>query len=64
VRAETKEDARKFAHEKAGDENRGMFLGCKTADMNCPWLDEKYSTCDELMADGEAGVVLQDFNAA
>ena len=64
VRAETADEARKFAHEQAGDENWGMFLGGKTADTNSPWLDVKYSTCDELRADGEAGVVLQDFHAA
>lgn len=64
VRAETEEEARKFAHEQAGDENRGEFLGRKIADTNSPWLDAKYSTCTELLAEGEAGVVMQDFAAA
>lgn len=64
VRAETEEEARKFAHECAGDENRGTFLGGKTADTNSPWLKAKYSTCVELRTEGEAGVVLQDFHAA
>ena len=64
VRAETEEEARKFAHEEAGDENRGTFLGGKTADTNSPWLEAKYSTCVELPTEGEAGVVLQDFHAA
>lgn len=64
VRAGTEEEARKFAHEDAGDENRGMFLGRKTTETNSPWLDAKYSTCTELTADGEAGVVMQDFHAA
>lgn len=64
VRAETEEEARKFAHEQAGDENRGVFLGSKIADTNSPWLDAKYSTCTELTVEGEAGVVLQDFHAA
>jgi hypothetical protein len=55
VRAETEEKARKFAHEDGGYE---------TADTNSPWLEAKYSTCDELPTEGEAGVVLQDFHAA
>lgn len=64
VRSETEEEARKFAHEQAGDENRGVFLGGKIADTNSPWLDAKYSTCTELLPEGEAGVVMQDFAAA
>lgn len=64
VRAETEEEARKLAHDDAGDENRGEFLGRKTADTNSPWLEAKYSTCTELSGDGDAGVVMQDFAAA
>ena len=64
ARAETEEEARKFAHEQAGDENRDVFLGGNIANTNSPWLDSKYSTCAELTAEGEAGVVLQDFHAA
>jgi hypothetical protein len=57
VRAETEEAAREFAHRDGGKENRwAMPRG--------PWLDANYSTCDELTADGEVGVVLQDFHAA
>jgi hypothetical protein len=55
VRAETKEDAREIAHEHAGDENT------KTKH---PWKDQKYSTCVELTANGDRGLVMTDFHAA
>lgn len=64
VRAETEKAARRFAHDRAGDENRGEFLGSKIADTNSPWLDVKYSTCTELLPEGEAGVVMRDFASA
>lgn len=56
VRAETEDEA--------GDENLGKFLSAKTANTNQPWKEAKYSTCTELLAEGEAGVVMQDFAAA
>ncbi|MCP5004957.1 MAG: hypothetical protein GY941_13635 [Planctomycetes bacterium] len=55
VRAETEEDARKIAHENAGFENQREFMQ--------PWKDQKYSTCVELSADGEHGLILTDFRA-
>lgn len=64
IRAETEEDAREFAHSGAGDENRGEFLSTKTANTNQPWKDAKYSTCTELLPEGEAGVVMLDFATA
>lgn len=64
VRSETEEEARKLAHENAGDENRGEFQGEKIADTKSPWLDAKYSTCVELTAEGDTGVVLSDFHDA
>lgn len=64
VRAETEAKARDMAHAGAGDENRGMFLGEKTADTNEPWRNAKYSTCVELTAEGPAEVVMQDFASA
>ena len=63
VRAETEVEARQFAHDNAGDENSGMFLGKQTAATRQPWLDPKYSTCVKLTADGEPGVILRDFAA-
>ncbi len=64
VRAETEAEARDMAHAEAGDENRGMFLGGKTADTNEPWKNAKYSTCTELLPEGAAEVVMQDFARA
>ena len=64
VRAETEAEARAMAHAEAGDENRGMFLCRKTADTNEPWKNAKYSTCTELLPEGTAEVVMQDFARA
>lgn len=64
VRAESEEEARQFAHESASDENRGEFLRQKIANTEGPWLDPKYSTCDELSEHGEPGVLLQDIHSA
>jgi hypothetical protein len=64
VRAETEAEARDMAHAEAGDENRGMFLGRKTADTNEPWKNAKYSTCTELLPNGAAEVVMKDFASA
>ncbi len=64
VRAKTEKDAREFAHKKAGDENRGEFLGNKNANTREPWKDKKYSTCIELTKNGELGVIIQDFASA
>ncbi len=60
IRAETEYDARKLAHENAGDENGGYFA----TTINSPWLDEKYSSCKRLVEQGDAGVVLRNFAAA
>lgn len=64
IRAASEQDARKFAHEGAGSENRGEFLDRKIADTKSPWLDPKYSTCEELASSGEEGVIIQDFASA
>ncbi len=64
VRAETEEDARRFADCDAGEENRGTFLGKKITETNAPWLDPKYSTCERLLDDGEAGIIIKDFSSA
>lgn len=64
VRAESEEDARNLADADAGDENRGEFMGNKIADTKNPWKDAKYSTCIELTAGGEAGVIIKDFARA
>ena len=55
IRAEDEASARALAHANAGDENRRG---------GSPWLDESQSSCEELLPDGEAGMILQDFHAA
>jgi hypothetical protein len=60
VRAPDEQRARELAHSNARDENRGEFLGKKTADTDAPWLDGKYSTCTELTSLGEEGIIMSD----
>jgi len=50
VRAGSEKKARQTASEQAGDEGREA------------WLDAKHSDCELLTPDGEAGVILCDFN--
>ena len=64
VRAEDESSARKFAHEDAGTENRGTFLGLDVAETDSPWLDPDYSTCEELSPEGPEGIVMRDFASA
>lgn len=52
IRAETEEEARSLAF--VGDEER-MFGN--------PWINPEYTTCIELLPEGEAGIVLSDYNA-
>lgn len=59
VRAKTEIQARKMAHEKAGDENSGGW-GTVKYKTKTPWLDEKYSTCTELIADGPKKLIIRD----
>ena len=56
VRAGTETDARKFAHKHGGAEKEHHGIR--------PWLNPKYSTCLELVPDGDPGVVIRDFQAA
>jgi hypothetical protein len=60
VRAQSEEDARKIAHDRAGDENRGEFMGSKIANTAAPWLESRYSSCLELLPDGEIGLIIYD----
>ena len=67
VRAETEADARQIAHENAGDENQEGRYGWQGTDLRYPvkpWLHIKYSICEELTADGDAGLIIQDVHAA
>lgn len=55
IRAETEEDARRIAQENGGDE---IY-------ENMPaWIDPHYSVCEELLAEGDPGLILQDFASA
>jgi len=64
VRAETPKKARKIAHENAGDENRGAFLGMQISTTNSPWIDPNFSTCRQLKTEGKSGLVIQDVYSA
>lgn len=64
IRAETPEKARQIAHENAGAENRGEFNERPTANTKTPWLDKKYSTCEELKELGGEGLIVRDFASA
>ena len=56
VRAESELEAREMASRSGGDEvERGLPN---------PWEEPSLSTCVELTADGECGVVMRDFAAA
>lgn len=51
IRAEDEASARAIAVVQAGDEGAGA------------WMSQARSTCIELQAEGESGMVLGDFNA-
>ncbi len=55
VRTESEKSARRLADFDACDENSETIN---------PWLDSRYSTCQELSAEGEPGIIIQDFAAA
>jgi hypothetical protein len=54
VRAADVEEARFLAHQAGGDEN-GAIDGIK------PWLDDSYSSCEELRDDGPGEVLMVNF---
>lgn len=54
VRAADGDEARWLAHQAAGDENTAL-------DGVQPWLDDGYSECVELRADGPAEVLLVNY---
>ena len=63
IRAETEEQARAIAHNNAGDENdRHVFRARGSVGMAAPWKGAKYSTCVELLPEGPAGVVIEEFH--
>lgn len=50
IRAESEAQARNIASDHHGDEGIGF------------WLTDK-ATCEELLPEGDVGIILQDFNA-
>jgi hypothetical protein len=61
VRAETEPEARQLAQTKAGNEGRGIYrvFGIDEDEVaEHVWLTFKWTTCDELTAVGEPGVIL------
>ena len=63
VRARTEEEARKLANDSGGDET-GPVRTEEYRTGGDPWLDAKYSTCEELTGEGEAEVILGEFHSA
>lgn len=66
VCAETAEEARQVANENAGDETVAWDNVAKkyTRDDLTPWLNSRFSTCVELLPEGEPRVILRDFRSA
>ena len=61
IRAETEERAREIAQSEKGaetDYGRGPVGGFPA------WTDARYSTCIELTADGDEGVIIKDTHSA
>lgn len=67
VRAATEADARTIAQQGGGDEIGPRYDSesnrLASLDSFPAWLDSEHSTCVELPTDGEAGEIMQDFNA-
>ncbi len=61
VRAETEEEARQMAQKQGGDEVCGASYDSPQAPA---WTLSRYSTCQELLTDGEAEVIIRDSHAA
>lgn len=51
IRAPSEDAARVIAAEQAGNSEEGV------------WTDARRSSCEELSAEGEAGVIIDSFNA-
>ena len=63
VRADNEKQARALANAQGGDECGPVRQSVYRMGGD-PWLDPDQSTCEELTAHGEAGVILRDFAAA
>ncbi len=56
IRADSEMEARVIANGNAGDENYEK--------VSKPWLEAKYSTCEQLSQDGQKKMILCDYHAA
>lgn len=63
VRAESEFAARLWAAQTGGDEQPRVDSGEAVKRPFNGWLDRKNASCEELLAEGDAGMILQDFNA-
>ena len=55
IRAETEKQARQIATDNSGGESHGGVY---------PWMDERYSICEELTQNGVSELVLRDYRSA
>ena len=58
VRAASEEEARSLA--PTGDEDRSQYPARPSPN---PWLDPAWTTCIELLPDGDPGEVIEDYHA-
>ena len=61
IRAESEFGARCWANENKSDE--GEDINHREDAFNNPWLYAKYSTCVELLPEGDEGIVLMDLRS-
>lgn len=59
IRAETEQDARAIAQEN-GSWETSIWVNGSRSQVYPAWTDPTLSTCVELTADGESGVVIED----
>ena len=65
VRSDTEENARVLAQSCGGDEVRLYISEPEPMTVQIPaWTSKRFSTCTELVVDGEEEVIIRDFNAA
>ena len=63
VRAKTEKRARQIANDHGGSET-GTISDVVYRTGGDPWLNPEYSTCTELLVDGDEEMVLRDFASA
>ena len=63
VLAETEQEARQMANAEGGAET-GPISHCVYRTGGDPWLDPVYSNCEELLPQGEPGVIVRDYASA